>query len=194
MLGNALQMPIPLRGRGLGRLARHGRGPRRHIDRCFRIALGHSSENTLLIVRAVGGEGTIPMPPPGPATTHKNIPAIDNDVLPIEVEVTDPTHPLFGRRFRLIAVTKTLALGACARVECRPGTPLVLPLGVTSLSFSPAGERRRTKLTPEALAELVAVAGESEAACPSTPETCGPACGRRSAGRTPEISAPSCRR
>ncbi len=66
-------------------------------------------------------------------------------MLPVEVGVTDPTHPLFGRRFRLIAVTKTLALGAYARVECQPGTPLMLPLGVTSLSLSPAGERTRTK-------------------------------------------------
>ena len=115
-------------------------------------------------------------------------------MLPIEVEVTDPTHPLFGRRFRLIAVTQTLALGACARVECRPGTPLVLPLSVTSLSLSAAVERRRTMLTPEALAELVAVAGESEVACLSIPETCGPACGQRPAGMSPEILAPSCGR
>ena len=134
------------------------------------------------------------MPPLGPATTHNNIPGVDDDVLPVEVEVTDPTHPLFGRRFRLITVTKTLALGTCARVECRPGTPLVLPLSVTSLSLNPAGERRRTKLTPEALAELVAVAGESEAACPSIPATSGLACGQRSAGRSPVISAPSSRR
>ncbi len=119
---------------------------------------------------------------------------MDDDVRPVEVEIIDPTHPLFGRRFRLIAVTKTLALGACARVECRPGTPLVLPLGVTSLSLSPAGERRRTKLTPEALAELVAVAGESEAACPSTPTMSGLACDQRSAGRLRGISAPSCGR
>ncbi len=115
-------------------------------------------------------------------------------MLPVEVGVTDPTHPLFGRRFRLIAVTKTLALGAYARVECQPGTPLMLPLGVTSLSLSPAGERTRTKLTPEALAELVAVAGESEAACPSTPAMSGRACDQRSADRSPAISAPSCRR
>jgi len=101
---------------------------------------------------------------------------------------------LFGRRFRLIAITKTLALGACARVECRPGTPLILPLGVTSLSPSPADERRCTKLTPEALAELVAVAGESEAACPSTPAMSGLAYDRRSADRSPATSAPCCGR
>jgi len=108
--------------------------------------------------------------------------------------VTDPTHPLFGRRFRLIAVTRTLQSGGCARVEYRPGNPLILPLGVTSLSPGLADGRARTKLTPEALADLVAVAGESEAVCPSTPETYGPACGRRSAGQLPAISAPSSRR
>ncbi len=48
--------------------------------------------------------------------------------------------------------------------------------------------------TPEALAELVAVAGESEAACPSTPAMSGLACGPCSAGRSPGISAPFCGR
>lgn len=108
--------------------------------------------------------------------------------------MTDPTHPLFGRCFRLIAVTRTLQSGGYARVEYRPGNPLTLALGVTSLSPGLVDGRGRTKLTPEALAELVAVAGESEVACPSTPETCGPACGRRSAEQLPAISAPSCRR
>jgi len=108
--------------------------------------------------------------------------------------VTDPTHPLFGRRFRLITITRTLQSGSYARVDYRPGNPLVLPLGVTSLSPGPADGRVRTKLTPEALAELVAVAGESEAACPSNPETCGPACGRRCADKSLATSAPSCRR
>lgn len=126
---------------------------------------------------------------------HNDIPETDGDgALPVEVEVTDPTHPLFGRRFRLIAVTRTLQSGAYARVDYRPGNPLVLPLRVTSLSSGPADGRARTKLTPEALAELVAVAGESEAACPSNPETYGPACGQGSAGRLPATSAPSCRR
>jgi hypothetical protein len=108
--------------------------------------------------------------------------------------VTAPTHPLFGRRFRLITITRTLQSGSYARVEYRPGNPLILPLGVTSLSPVLADGRARTKLTPEALAELVAVAGESEAVCPSTPETCGPACGRRSGWQLPAISASSSRR
>ena len=101
---------------------------------------------------------------------HNATPEADGDgALPVEVEVevTEPTHPLFGRRFRLIAVTRTLQSGSYARVEYRPGNPLILPLGVTSLSPGLADGRARTKLTPEALAELVAVAGESEAVCPS---------------------------
>ena len=128
-------------------------------------------------------------------TRHNDTPDTDGDgALPVEVEVTDPTHPLFGRRFLVIAVTRTLQSGSYARVDYRPGNPLVLPLGVTSLPPGPADGRARTKLTPEALAELVAVAGESEAACPSNPETCGPACGQRCADRSPETSAPFSRR
>ena len=45
MLADALQMAVPLRGRGLGRFARHGRGPGRHDDRCLRMALGDAGVN-----------------------------------------------------------------------------------------------------------------------------------------------------
>jgi len=122
---------------------------------------------------------------------HNTTPEADDDgALLVVVEVTDPTHPLFGRRFCLSTITRTLQSGSYARVDYRPGNPLVLPLGVTSLSPGLADGRARTKLTPEALAELVAVAGESEAICPSTPETCGPACGQGSAGDCPR---PRCR-
>ena len=105
--------------------------------------------------------------------------------------MTDPIHPLFGRRFRLIAITGTWPSGSHARVEWPPGTSLMLPLRATSLSPGPVGGPARTKLTPEALAALVAVAGESEAACPSIPAMSGPACDQRFGGRSPATSAPS---
>ncbi len=50
MLGDALQMAVALCGRGFGRLAWHGRGPRRHDDRRFGMALGDGSGNALLVV------------------------------------------------------------------------------------------------------------------------------------------------
>ena len=120
---------------------------------------------------------------------------MSKDTCPIEeqVEVIDPTHPLFGRRFRLLAVTRALHSGEFARVEYRPGITMQLPLSVTSLGPVPV-RGRPTKLTPEALAALVLVAGEREAACSSSPATSGPACPRPSAGRPRRISAPCCGR
>ena len=56
MLGDTLQMTVALRGRGLGHLARHGRGPRQHDDSCFRAALGDGGGNALLILGAIGGQ------------------------------------------------------------------------------------------------------------------------------------------
>lgn len=107
--------------------------------------------------------------------------------------MVDPTHPLFGRRFRLLSVTASLQSGGFARVEYRPGIPLMLPLPATSLG-PPPRRARPTKLTPEALAELVALAGESEETCPSSPEMSGQACRRPCAGRSRRTSAPSCGR
>jgi hypothetical protein len=121
---------------------------------------------------------------------------MSKDTCPVEeqVEVVDPTHPLFGRRFRLVAVTRALRSGGFARVEYRPGITMQLPLSVTSLGPALLRRSRPTKLTPEALAALVLVAGEREAACSSSPATFGPACPRPSAGRSRRTSAPCCGR
>ena len=56
VLGDALQMTIPLRRRGHGRVAWHGRGTRRHDDRRFRVTLGDCGGNAFLVVGAVRGE------------------------------------------------------------------------------------------------------------------------------------------
>ena len=53
VFGDALQVVVPLRECGLGRLARHGRGTRRHDDRRFGIALGDGGSNALLVLEAV---------------------------------------------------------------------------------------------------------------------------------------------
>ncbi len=66
---------------------------------------------------------------------------------------------------------------------------LTLPLGVTNLSPSLAKPGVRTKITPEGLAELVAVAGGGKAACRLNPARSGPACRHRSGGKLPATSA-----
>src|SRR3954454_19969154 len=57
LLGDELQVAVPLRRRGLGRGAGHGRRARRHDDVCVRMALGHVGVNALLVVRAVRRDG-----------------------------------------------------------------------------------------------------------------------------------------
>ena len=49
-------MPVALRRRGLGRLARHRAGTRRHDDRRLGMARGDTAVNTFLIIRAVASQ------------------------------------------------------------------------------------------------------------------------------------------
>ena len=83
---------------------------------------------------------------------------VDNsldDTLEI-VTVHDPTHPLYGKRFLVASrPTRPDAQGLHLLVFLRDTVQLRLPLSVT---FPVATEQAGTKLTPDAVAELVATA------------------------------------
>jgi len=53
---DVLKMAVPLCGCGLGRIARHGRGTRRHHDRRFGMRLGDGGGDAVLVVCTVAGE------------------------------------------------------------------------------------------------------------------------------------------
>ena len=115
------------------------------------------------------------------------------------MEVVDPRHPLYGRRYRLISIGKeTTTRGACrdsfARVHYRFGLTLLLPLGVTNLERNGLPRAALTKLSLDALQDLIALAEESGGACPSNLKRFGAACRKRSGRRSPKISAKSCGR
>ena len=96
-------------------------------------------------------------------------------------------HPLHGRRFPLVSVTGAARSAGFVRVLYRPGILLMLPVPATSLR--PAASRGvPTKLCREALEDLVAVAGESEGACPSGPAMSGETCRRSSASTSSTTS------
>jgi hypothetical protein len=106
--------------------------------------------------------------------------------------VVDPTHPLYARRFALVSVTGGLVSTRYMCVEYRPGIALMLPLPVTSLWPNPDRRAVRTKLSVEALTELVTISGESEGTCPSSPETSGVTCPPSCADTSRPNSAPCC--
>ena len=87
-----------------------------------------------------------------------------------EIEVTDPTHPLFGRRFALISVSSPLQGPGSAFVSYREYMVLRLPVASTTLALS--RPVLSTKLTLSAVKELVTLAEDCEAlnAHPSKPD------------------------
>jgi hypothetical protein len=130
-----------------------------------------------------------------PAKGFKNAPRADADVpIPANVEVIDARHPLYGRRFKLVSVIRGTCSDSRVRVKWRFGLTLLLPLEVTNLV--PRNEQRTTptKLSIEAMEELVAVAEGSEGACPSSLGRSGAIYRQRCAGRSSTISPRSCGR
>jgi hypothetical protein len=123
------------------------------------------------------------------ATTHRDTPVADGDLAGVEeIEIIDPRHPLYGRRFRLVAVTNGARSVQLARVMYRPDIFLLLPISVTSL-HPPATRIVPTKLCLEALEDLVRVAAEREE-CRSIPAMSGEPCRPSSAGRSRTTSPP----
>src|SRR3954452_20532118 len=76
-----------------------------------------------------------------------------------EIEIVDPTHPLFGRRFPLLHTSTTLTGPGFAWVLYRSYMQLRVPLSVTNLSAA-VPPAVRTQLTPEAIQDLLALAGQ----------------------------------
>ena len=80
---------------------------------------------------------------------------------PTEIEVVDPTHPLFGRRFPLISVSSPLHGPGNVLVSYREYMTLRLP--VTSTTLASSRPVNSTKLTYAAVKELLTIAEDCEA-------------------------------
>ena len=79
--------------------------------------------------------------------------------------MTDPTHPLFGRRFPVLSITHPLGRPGHILVAYRHGTRLRIPVPATNLALSNAA-LPRTKLTRAALLDLLSLVKECEGSCP----------------------------
>ena len=89
------------------------------------------------------------------------------------VEVMDPTHPLFGRRFSVISYS-TQPDAQYVSVLYQEYMTLRISLSATNLV--PAQPRVSIKLTLAAIQELISVAEAEEDLCQSRPETSGGDC------------------
>jgi hypothetical protein len=77
-----------------------------------------------------------------------------------EVEIIDPTHPLFGRRFRLLSVSTPLHNSSTVTVSYNGYMSLRIPLLSTNIVI--VRPMQRTKLTPESLNEFISTVGQWE--------------------------------
>ncbi len=100
------------------------------------------------------------------STTHQVNTPLNNANQPAsaeEIEVTDPTHPLFRRRFPLIVVHDSTHSAGHILVSYRGDLVLRIELWATSLAPSPQRPSSpATKLTSQAVIELVQLADQCE--------------------------------
>jgi hypothetical protein len=88
-----------------------------------------------------------------------------------DIEVTDPTHPLFGRRFSLVSRSHSPQGPGCVFVRYQQTLILRIPLQATTLaSPRPAFS---TRLTVASVQEILELAEDCESSCPFVPSTCG---------------------
>jgi len=86
--------------------------------------------------------------------------------------VTDPTHPLFGRRFPVLSISHPPQRPGHVIVAYRGFMRLRLPVPVTSLTRD-TGRRLRTTITRATLLELIALTTEREGPCTDPPSASG---------------------
>ena len=112
------------------------------------------------------------------------------------MEITDPTHPLFGRKFPAASSARTPDLQHFGHILAvyRDGILLRLAVSATNLVPQPC-DRTLSKLTPQALQELTALMQEicsSKTSC--DPKASGSTCRKPSGKKLKKISPRSLRR
>jgi len=95
-----------------------------------------------------------------------------------EIKVTDPSHPLFGRRFSLLSLSSPQQGDGHVIVAYREQITLRIPIWATNLV--PLRPTSQTKLTLEAVSELITLAEQCEVICPTNPKRSGPVCHQKS--------------
>src|SRR6266571_4295394 len=124
-------------------------------------------------------------------TEHLNIPVNNPSTDDLtEVEITDPGHPLFGRRFVLLSTRPRPHSVGYLFVAYRDTMVLRIPQSATNIVSPPPESAPMSKLTLHAITELISLAEQCEVLCPVTPNNSGTA----SHSRGKPVSAPTSRR
>jgi hypothetical protein len=89
-----------------------------------------------------------------------------------EIEVTDPTHPLFGRRFAILEIQQPRGRPGHVLVSYQDGLRLRIPIQATSLVLDKPAQLR-TQFTPRAIRDLLALVKECASPCPVPPNASG---------------------
>ena len=104
-----------------------------------------------------------------------------------DIEVIDPTHPLFGRRFPRLSSHPQPLTATHVFVVYQGSMVLRLPRAATNLL--PPSSQVPTTLTSQAITELISLAEQCEVLCRTTPAPSG----TRSVPHSRPTSAPSSR-
>ncbi|MGR3279663.1 hypothetical protein ACSYAD_31885 [Acaryochloris marina NIES-2412] len=91
-----------------------------------------------------------------------------------EIEVTDPMHALYGRRFRVLSIC--MLPGAAGYVDVHYKAPMRLRIGLDSTQLRLSHNYLGTKLTLESVTELVTFLQQCEVPCLSPPLKSGVTC------------------
>ena len=97
-----------------------------------------------------------------PKRVHQTTPLQLTALPTATVEVTDPTHPLYGLTFPLIGVTAKPRLGRVCVVWLYPGVERVIPVAATSLAEPLPGPPASCRLSVAGLEALLAVVVQAD--------------------------------
>ena len=104
--------------------------------------------------------------------SHVNAPVVTTTLTDDLIEVVDATHPLFGRRFRVVRLCSLSRGEGFVDVFYREHIRLRIPLAATDRGGALLAHRR-TKVTLEGVQQLIALAKECQALCRDNPPSSG---------------------
>jgi hypothetical protein len=104
------------------------------------------------------------------------------------ITVTDPGHPLYGRRYALLSPVRSSSGRGYAHVSDTGDVVLKIPIAATSLQPAPPG-RPSSKLSLDAIRDLLRLALRVQSAKPSIPEILDHS-GSETPAEPPALSSP----